>query len=168
MKKIGLRSRSEKFINGLVSRSKKDSSMIPTLCQVFKEDNGELEKHRDAFKYILWAFSEKSGYWYCRAHFIIAGLWALKNKKTTTTKTIPFSVAVATYYKKSESESIEKRFKTILDADETQLPTRMRDMMSIVKEYPIDFISLLEDVLYWNHPSKFVQIKWCESFYSQK
>jgi CRISPR system Cascade subunit CasB len=63
------------------------------------------------------------------------------------------------------STSTERRFISLLDADEDQLPHRLRQTVALLKEQPIDFRALLNGVLRWNDDRKFTQIRWARDFY---
>lgn len=72
------------------------------------------------------------------------------------------------YLARGQSKSIEQRFIGLLDADEEQLPYRMRQMMQLLKSgdgVQIYWSELLRDLLAWNHERKPVQQKWARAFY---
>lgn len=72
------------------------------------------------------------------------------------------------YLARDRSKSIEQRFITLLDADEEQLPYRMRQMMQLLKSedgIQIYWSELLRDLLAWNYEGKPVQQKWARAFY---
>ena len=69
------------------------------------------------------------------------------------------------YLEKEQSPSIERRFITLLDSDRDQLPHRLRQMLALLKEYPIDFQTLLRDLGNWNSNLKKIQYKWAQDFY---
>lgn len=68
---------------------------------------------------------------------------------------------------KRKLTSTESRFITLIDADSEQLPYRLRQMVALFKEYAIDFNSLSKDLLSWDHPDKFIQVRWAREFYNQ-
>lgn len=72
------------------------------------------------------------------------------------------------YLARDQSKSIEQRFITLLDADEEQLPYRLRQMMQLLKSedgIQIYWSELLRDLLAWNYEGKPVQQKWARAFY---
>lgn len=72
------------------------------------------------------------------------------------------------YLARDRSKSIEQRFITLLDADEEQLPYRLRQMMQLLKtedDIRIYWTELLRDLLAWNREHKPVQQKWARAFY---
>ena len=61
--------------------------------------------------------------------------------------------------------STEKRFVTLLDADSDQLPHRLRQVIALLKDQPIDFGALLTMLIYWNDDEKRTQNAWARDFY---
>jgi CRISPR system Cascade subunit CasB len=53
----------------------------------------------------------------------------------------------------------------LLDADRDQLPHRLRQMIALLKDFPIDFESLLESLIFWNDDRKRTQTRWAREFY---
>lgn len=82
-----------------------------------------------------------------------------------------FGYAVARLYRqRNRTESIEQRFIALLDADEEQLPYRLRQMVQLVKgedEIRIHWAVLLDDVLDWPHEERRVQRRWARAFYRE-
>lgn len=80
-----------------------------------------------------------------------------------------FGFAVATLYlERKKAESIEQRFIALLDADEVQLPYRLRQMVQLVKAEEgirIHWVRLLDDLLWWNDDERHVQQRWARAFY---
>ena len=73
--------------------------------------------------------------------------------------------ACAAYQEESGSTSTERRFIAMLDADRDQLPYRLRQIVSLLKEMTIDFDSMLLDLQYWNDNQKRTQNAWARDFY---
>lgn len=72
------------------------------------------------------------------------------------------------YLARDQSKSIEQRFIALLDADEEQLPYRLRQMVRLIKSQEgirIHWSELLRDLLAWNRERKPVQQKWARAFY---
>ncbi|MFN3392457.1 MAG: type I-E CRISPR-associated protein Cse2/CasB [Meiothermus ruber] len=72
------------------------------------------------------------------------------------------------YLAREQSKSIEQRFIALLDADEEQLPYRLRQMVRLIKSQEgirIYWSELLRDLLAWNRERKPVQQKWARAFY---
>lgn len=136
--------------------------------------------------------------WTRTAYYLVAGLWASVNTASVLaaapdedeeraapstdapTEPVPptepvqrdrrsFGHAVATLYlQRGKVESVEQRFIALLDADEEQLPYRLRQMVQLVKAdegIRIHWARLLDDLLDWNHPERYVQRRWARAFY---
>jgi CRISPR system Cascade subunit CasB len=82
-------------------------------------------------------------------------------------RTLGYAIAQL-YLARDQSKSIEQRFITLLDADEEQLPYRLRQMTQLLKAEEgirVYWTELLRDLLYWNNEHKSVQQKWAKAFY---
>lgn len=135
---------------------------------------------------------EREDAWERVCHYLVAGLWAItvSSSQLEQFREQPeeapevmedaespvdnryrrtFGHAVAQLYlARNEPKSIEQRFITLLDADEEQLPYRMRQMVQLVKSEEgirIHWADLLRDLLRWNHERKYVQQRWASAFY---
>lgn len=78
------------------------------------------------------------------------------------------SSAVAELYaRRDQSPSIEHRFIALLDADEEQLPHRLRQMVALLQgeRIHIHWVQLLKDLLAWTHDRRYVQQRWAREFY---
>ena len=66
------------------------------------------------------------------------------------------------------SESLEKRFISLLDAQGNELIQRLREVIGLAKsqEIPIDYGSLLRDILSWENPDQAVQFQWARDYWS--
>ena len=73
--------------------------------------------------------------------------------------------ACAFHQTQSKSASTERRFINLLDADSEQLPNRLRQMISLLREQNLDFEDLLKGLLYWNDERKRTQNTWAREFY---
>ena len=66
------------------------------------------------------------------------------------------------------AKGIDRRLESLLDADETQLPFRLRQAMHFLasNRVSLDWTCLLDDLLHWNHPDRTVQKEWARSYFS--
>lgn len=66
------------------------------------------------------------------------------------------------------SDSLEKRFISLLDAQGNELIQRLREIIGLAKsqEVPIDYGSLLHDILNWENPDQAVQFHWARDYWS--
>jgi len=151
-----------KIIESLEDMAKKESKVRAVLKRSLSFDPGT---YPPAFPYVEPRLSSDDNNWKRIVYYLIAGLWARHWRESNGTgKNLPFACG-ALYGKNDKSASIEKRFITLLDADDGQLAYRLRQMLALLKDYPIDFDALLKDLLSWNHQDKFVQIRWARAFY---
>ena len=97
-----------------------------------------------------------------RAFYLGAGLFA-HNRKQGEGRTL--AKALARVKKARESESVEGRFLALLDAEEDELGHKLRQIVSLLGEQPLDWAQLIYDVAHWNHDTRWVQVKWAKEFY---
>lgn len=98
--------------------------------------------------------------WKREAHYLVAALYALKDGEHQKGRTL----ARALREKAQESDSVEKRFLALLDADRDQIAFRLRQAVGLV-EGGLDFAQLLDDLLRWFGPERRVQARWAKEFY---
>jgi len=98
--------------------------------------------------------------WKREAHYLVAALYALKDGAHQEGRTL----ARALREKARESDSVEKRFLALLDADRDQIAFRLRQAVALV-EGGLDFARLLDDLLGWFSPERRVQARWAREFY---
>ena len=65
------------------------------------------------------------------------------------------------------TESIEKRFVRLLEADIDDVGHHLRQAINLAKskQIAVDYHSLIYDVKYWNHDEQFVQLRWAKDFW---
>lgn len=107
--------------------------------------------------------------------YLAAGLWAMHWREGRFSMPTSIGKVCAELDKENrnrmsreESQKIsatENRFVTLLDSDSDQLPHRLRQMVALLKDYSIDFASLLRDIIYWNDDRKRTQQSWARDFY---
>lgn len=68
---------------------------------------------------------------------------------------------------RAKSGSMEARFVALLNAHPDDLDNHLRHAVSLLKanEQPLDWFRLLDDLLQWEHPEGYVQLKWAQDFY---
>lgn len=151
------------FIEWLEEMAKENSKIRAVLRRSLTSDPGTCI---DAFPYVERFLKQDAGNWYREMHYLVAGLWASHWKEDRPPEKQPIEKACAAHMRSSKgSESFEKRFISTLDADPSQLAYRLRQLVSLLKEYPLDFSKLLNDLLRWKMEKKSVQIEWARCFY---
>lgn len=67
----------------------------------------------------------------------------------------------------SDTAAGERRFTILLNAHIEDLPDYLRQAISLLKakDVPINWIRLFNDLRSWNHPERYVQRNWANSFW---
>lgn len=111
-----------------------------------------------------------------RTVYLVAGLWAQvvrqekdKSMSQKQGKSVSFPEAMRRVCDKEKSDSIEKRFTALLDADADELRWRLRSAVTLVASQHIvlDWPGLLDDMLMWHYSDRRVQVRWARSFWGQ-
>lgn len=65
-------------------------------------------------------------------------------------------------------KGLDRRMEVLLDADERQLPFRLRQAVRYLysKRIPINWEILLCDLLCWNSPKRYIQQEWARAYFS--
>jgi len=98
-------------------------------------------------------------------YFSVAGLFGLHPESTSDqTQTIGKAFAQL-----SDTDSRNKRFKALLDAEGGAFLYHLRQAISLLKshEIKINYQLLLHDMLYWDHPERFIQLQWARDFWGK-
>lgn len=119
----------------------------------------------EMYPYVVpWLGKERSK-WDEDIHYIVASLFALHSD--------PGGKGNMGYVFKriranSDSESIEGRFKALLNSHGDELAHHLRHAVSLAKSkgVPIDWHQLYRDVHPWNSEDKWIQKRWAESFWA--
>lgn len=150
------------FIAWLEKLNESENRVRAVLRRSLAFDPGQ---HIPAFPYVEpFLKGEESG-WRRDMHYLVAALWAAHWREGRTGAALPLARACAAHQLKSGSASTERRFISLLDADREQLPHRLRQMVALLGEQPIDFEALLNDLLGWNRDDKRTQNAWARDFY---
>lgn len=150
------------FIEWLEGLNKKDTKVRAVLRRGLAFDPG---CYPPAFPYVEPFVRNEGNGWRREMYYLVAGLWAAHWRDGRTEKAMPLGTACARHRAAGGSGSTEQRFVSLLDADEAQLPHRLRQMVALLKEEPIDFGALLEGLLFWNDRRKRTQQAWARDFY---
>jgi len=118
-----------------------------------------------AYPYVEPFLKGENNYWRRKVLYLVAGLWAAHRREGLGGTLLPIGKACASHQLASGSLSTERRFISLLDADDDQLPHRLRQIISLLKEQAIDFESLLKGLLYWSDDQKRTQNAWARDFY---
>jgi len=118
-----------------------------------------------AYPYVEPFIKDVSLGWRREAYYLVAGLWAEHWREGQRGQALPIGKACAVHQSLTGSASTEARFINLLDADTDQLPHRLRQMIALLKDQPIDFDALLKGLLHWNDDEKRTQNAWARDFY---
>jgi len=98
------------------------------------------------------------------AYFLLATLFPLADDGGSGN----FGAALRRARKSENAPGLDRRVEVLLDADEIQLPFRLRQATRFVasNQARVDWTQLLDDLLQWTHPSRRVQQNWARGFYA--
>ena len=150
------------FIAWLEKLNESDSKVRAILRRSLAFD---VSQHIPAFPYVEPFLKGEESEWRRNMHYLVAALWASHWREGRTGAVHTLARACAMHQLESKSESTERRFISLLDADREQLSHRLRQMVALLGEQPIDFELLLRDLLHWNSESKRTQNDWARDFY---
>ncbi len=150
------------FIDWLESLNEKDTRARAVLRRSLAFDPGTFIP---AYPYVEPFLKDKHSSWRRKIFYLVAGIWADHWREGRSSDPMKIGKACAKYQTVSKSMSTERRFIYLLDADSAQLPHRLRQMVSLLKDQAIDFDALLKELLYWNDDQKRTQNLWARDFY---
>lgn len=150
------------FIDWLEGLNEKDTKVKAVLRRSLAFDPG---RFAPAYPYVEPFVKDEDNSWRRMMHYLVAGLWAAHWREGGRGQPMSLGNACAVFQAESRSASTETRFINLLDADADQLPHRLRQMISLLKEQAIDFEALLKGLLYWNDERKRTQNAWARDFY---
>jgi len=110
-------------------------------------------------------FANNVSPWRRKMCYLVAGLYASHPRNTSAEHS--FGKAMQQLTARRESGSLERRFITLLDADDEQLANRLRQMVGLLRsdDIAINYALLLRDLGYWRSPRRLSQQRWARDFY---
>lgn len=150
------------FIDFLEARNEKDARVRATLRRSLSFAPGA---YVPAYPYVESFVKDTGVAWRREAHYLVAGLWAAHWREGPRGQVMPIGKACAVHQSATGSTSTERRFINLLDADTDQLPHRLRQILALLKDQPIDFDALLKGLVYWTDDGKRTQNTWARDFY---
>lgn len=154
------------LIEMLKSMNQKDTKVRAVLRRSLAFEPG---RYAPAFPYVERVVGDDDNPWRREMLYLVAGLWAWHWREGQGGQSVSLGKACADYYAATGfSPSVERRFIALLDADQDQLPYRLRQMVSLLKDHPIDFESLLKGLVYWDGDRKRTQNAWAREFYKDR
>ena len=99
-----------------------------------------------------------------KIYYLIASLFAYHQLSNASGD---FGAHMKKASEESSPEATERRFTVLLNAHFEEMPDYLRQSVSYLKskEIDINWPMLFEDLLYWNHPDRFIQRKWANSYW---
>lgn len=150
------------FIEWLEGLNEKDTKVKAVLRRSLAFDPG---LYVPAYPYVEPFIKSENNTWRREVFYIVAGLWASHWQEGQKGLPVSLGRACAAYQVASGSTSTESRFIALLDADQDQLPHRLRQMIALLKEQNIDFDDLLKKLLHWNDDRRRSQTDYARDFY---
>ncbi len=97
-------------------------------------------------------------------YFLVATLFPLANARDDG---ISLGATLRSVRHMRASESIDRRFQALLDSDIEQLQFRLRQAVRLIaaSEQRIDWNRLLNDLLAWSHPDRYIQLRWARDYF---
>jgi|LFRM01.2.fsa_nt_gb CRISPR system Cascade subunit CasB len=107
-------------------------------------------------------------------YFLLATLYPLNDGQAPNGD---FGSSFAQLRMKRESESLDRRMNILLDSDFDwdaqgrlkggELGFRLRQAVKLLasEDIGVNWVVLLEDLLRWSHPDKYIQKRWARSYY---
>jgi CRISPR system Cascade subunit CasB len=101
-------------------------------------------------------------------YFLVGSLFAL-NQSNCADGNIGTTFAQIRGRENEASDSLEKRFVALLNADAEDLPNHLRHAVSLAasKDVAINWAQLIADLRHWNHLDRFIQRRWAEQFWGR-
>lgn len=84
------------------------------------------------------------------------------------TGSVSLATALRFVMERAQSDSIELRFRALLDSPREDLSNHLRHAVSLVRsaQIPIDYNDLLRAIRNWSHEDRFIQRAWARQFWS--
>jgi CRISPR system Cascade subunit CasB len=96
-------------------------------------------------------------------YFLVATLYPLAE----TTDNGDLGASLGRARSKANAKGMDRRVQSLLDADPEQLPFRLRQAVNFLQSnrVRVNWAQLLEDLLQWNHPERYIQPRWARSYF---
>ena len=140
-------------------RDRKDTAALAKLRRGLGKAKGTPEMYPFVVKFIEndWKAEERA--------FLVASLFALHPEPAPEGRSM--GNVFAGIHRVQNTESIEKRFVRLLEADIEDVGHHLRQAVTLAKSkhIAVDYHSLIHDLKYWNHDEQFVQLRWARDFW---
>jgi CRISPR system Cascade subunit CasB len=101
-------------------------------------------------------------------YFLVATLYAL-NQRSSTARDFGATMSAVAASRGPGREGIDRRMAVLLDAPLDDLSFRLRQLVALAasQDIGINWGSLLDDLLWWDHPARRVQKRWARSYFGR-
>jgi len=125
-----------------------------------KPPGAAVEMHR----YVVPWLGEQERPWRDAVHYLVASLFGLHSQPGGAGS---MGTAMARVSASTGAESTERRFIALLNCHGDDLPRHLRQAVSLARAHnvPIDWHRLLQDLMGWNHSSRYVQRRWARDYW---
>lgn len=119
------------------------------------------------FRLLPYGVSRYDEEWY----FLVATLYPLceaKNEDEGKVNSFGLSMRMARAKEKQSEDGFDRRFAALLDTDTNQVSFRLRQLIRLHKSAdntPVAWRALLNDLVQWTHPDRYIQEKWARHYY---
>jgi CRISPR system Cascade subunit CasB len=98
-------------------------------------------------------------------YFLVATLYPLADSRNDQRS---LGATLRAVRQSRASESIDRRFQALLDSNSENLPFRLRQAVRLAaaSDQSIDWRRLLNDLLNWDHPDRYVQLQWARDYFT--
>jgi len=153
------------FFEFLARRAAADTAVVSTLRRSLSFDPGTFAAAFPMVEPFTRGLSERDR----RAVYLTAGLWASAQRRESGPP-IALGTAMERVARESGSSSVESRFVALLDADTDELVWRLRHAVALTasSSIAIDWPELLNDLLHWESPTRYVQKKWARMYWQHR
>jgi CRISPR system Cascade subunit CasB len=153
---------SRAFFDALERSASSNTRVVATLRRSMAEDPGAFAPAFPIVEPLLHGASDKVR----RMAYLCAGLWAIAQRRASGTP-ISLVEALRRVAHQGESGGAERLATALLDADPDELVWRLRHAVQWLSTqgYALDWPRLLDDLLSWQHPQRWVQQRWARDFW---
>ncbi len=104
-------------------------------------------------------------------YFLVATLYAFGTRRSDPLDNPHrnFGASLRLVRDSDKAGSLDRRFNALLDADLTQLPFRLRQLVSLLsaRRVAVDWAQLLTDLRGWTYVGRPIQRAWAQAYYQQ-
>jgi CRISPR system Cascade subunit CasB len=124
---------------------------------------GKKEGTPEMCRYVARFLPDDAMQYVIERYFMIASLFALHPEPAAR------GVSMGKVFRAmvEKSPSVEKRFEHLLSVDVDDLGGHLRQAVSLAKSkgVHVDFHQLFDDVKSWDHPKRYIQLRWARDFW---